>query len=123
MTCATSILRKRAASTWPCSLSVTTTTRKAFIDLMTRPFTIHPDPVHAACTTLRVCRRPSDTGISFFCQYYLRLHPRRRRTIGKSPDGETTNAHVAFVHGRLVRAYSVVGCCRHMQLQRRARPH
>src|SRR6478752_2200271 len=33
--------RNRAANAWPCSLSVTTTTRKPFIDLMTRPFTFH----------------------------------------------------------------------------------
>ncbi len=67
--------------------------------------------------------QPNGTGISFFCQYYLRLHRRRHLTIDKSPDGETTNAHVVFVHGRLVRALSVVECSRHMQLQHRARPH
>src|SRR5215472_2506835 len=57
MTCATSMRRRRAARTWPCSLSVTTTTRKPFIDLMTRPFTIHPSqstpPLHdLACLSV-----------------------------------------------------------------------
>ena len=59
---------------------------------------IHPTRVPAAKLTRRSAA--GGTGTSFFFQYYLRLHRLRRLQLGKSPDGETTNADVVFVHGR-----------------------
>lgn len=57
----------------------------------------------APARSSHVDRRPNGTGISFFCQYYLRLHP--------------------LVHGRSIPSLSVAECCRHTQLPHRARPH
>ncbi len=75
----------------------------------------------APARSSHVERRPNGTGISFFCQYYLRLHRLPGLTTGKSPDGETTNADVVFVHGcsmpfvvscRVLSPYAIAASCK-----------
>jgi len=44
---------------------------------MTRPFAIQPDPGPRRPSISHDHLQPNGTGISFFCQYYLRLHRRR----------------------------------------------
>lgn len=121
VTCATSMRRRRAANMWPCSLSITTTTRKPLIDFMTRPFAIHPTRVPAAKLTRRSAA--GGTGTSFFFQYYLRLHRLRRLQWANHPMVKLRTRMSYLCTGVDVLVVCCGRACRGTQLQHRASPH